>query len=409
MNINRHIYKQLLADLQRPEVSILLGPRQVGKTFLMRQLQSAATTEGLRTLYFNLELPHDLMAFNKDDNELFRMLTTGVDVVFIDEFHYLPNASRLFKAVYDAGGKTKIVATGSSSIEMHRHLKESLAGRRLVARLMPLSFAEYAQTGDDPQGLLAGHMTFGGLPGLIHHAGPDEKIRLLNEILETYIQKDIKSLIREENLRAFNNLLYLLAERQGSMVSVAGLANDIGLTARTIERHLSILEQTYILYSIPSYSRNIGNELKKSRKFYFYDLGVRNALLRDFSLPGERGDIGAVHESFVALQLVQRLKPNMELKFWRNKAGQEIDFVLLKNRKPFLVEVKSTLRTPEIPAAMKIFMKHYPETTGAIVYSSGLDAEAEHSGKRVAFKKLESLWRESEEVAIDTAPNPGSA
>ena len=395
MNIKRHIYDKLLADLQRPEVSIILGPRQVGKTFLMRQLQSAAKARGLRTLYYNLELPHDLRAFNKDDHELFRMLTTDVDVVFIDEFHYLPNASKLFKAVYDAGGKTKIVATGSSSIEMHKHLKESLAGRRLVARLMPFSFSEYAKTGKDHQVLLTRHLTFGGLPGLIHHDAPEEKVRLLNEILETYIQKDIKALIREENIRAFNHLLYLLAERQGSVISVAGLANDIGLTARTIERHLSILEQTYILYSVPSYSRNIGNELKKSRKFYFYDLGIRNALLRDFSMPGERGDIGAVHESFVALQLVQRLKPNMELKFWRNKTGQEIDFVLLKNRRPFLVEVKTTLRVPEIPAAMKIFMKHYPETTGAAVYSSDLDADIEYLGKKVAFRRFESLWREN--------------
>lgn len=393
MNIKRNIYNQLLDDLKRREVSIILGPRQVGKTFLMRQLQSDAKAQGLRTLYYNLELPYDLLKFNKDDHELFRMLTTDVDVVFIDEFHYLPNASKIFKAVYDAGGKTKIVATGSSSIEMHKHLKESLAGRRLIAKLMPLSFAEYSQMGEDRQVLLTGYLTFGGLPGLIHHDESEEKIRLLNEILETYIQKDIKALIKEENIRAFNNLLYLLAERQGSVISVSSLANDIGLTARTVERHLSILEQTYVLYSVPSYSRNIGNELKKSRKFYFYDLGMHNALLRDFSMPDKRGDIGAVHESFVALQLIQRLKPNMELKFWRNKAGQEIDFVLLKNRRPLLIEVKTTLRVPEIPPAMKIFMKHYPETTGAVIYSSDMHSDIEYLGKKVAFRRFESLWQ----------------
>ena len=391
MKIKRSIYKQLAGDLNRPEVSIILGPRQVGKTFLLKELEGEAKARGLRTRYYNLELPHDLLAFNKDDRDLFRMLTDGLDVVFIDEFHYLPNASKIFKAVYDGGAKTKIVATGSSSTEMHKHLKESLAGRRLAVRLMPLSFAEYSQTGTDRPALLAGYLTFGGLPGLIHHDAPEEKIRLLNEILETYIQKDVKALIREENIRAFNNRLYLLDERQGAVICVGGLANDIGLTARTIERHLSILEQTYILHSVGSYSRNIGNELKKSRKFYFYDLGIRNVLLRDFSKPDERGDIGVVHESFAALQLVSRLQPNMELKFWRNKAGQEIDFVLLKNRRPFLIEVKTTLRAPEIPPAMKIFMKHYPETAGGIVYSTDLDADADHLGKRVAFRKLESL------------------
>jgi predicted AAA+ superfamily ATPase len=391
MKIKRNIYNNLSCDLDRAEVSIILGPRQVGKTFLLKELEGEAKARGLRTRYYNLELPHDLLAFNKDDSNLFRMLTDDLDVVFIDEFHYLPNASKIFKAVYDGGTKTKIVATGSSSIEMHKHLKESLAGRRLAVRLMPLSFAEYSQTGTDRQALLAEHLTFGGLPGLIHHDVPEEKIRILNEILETYIQKDVKALIREENIRAFNSLLYLLAERQGAVISVGGLANDIGLTARTVERHLSILEQTYVLHSVGSYSGNIGNELKKSRKFYFYDLGIRNALLRDFSKPDERGDIGGVHESFTALQLISHLKPNMELKFWRNKAGQEIDFVLLKNRRPFLIEVKTTLRTPDIPPAMKIFMKHYPETAGGIVYSTNLNVDADHLGKRVAFRRLESL------------------
>ena len=127
MKIKRSIYKQLADDLNRSEVSIILGPRQVGKTFLLKKLESDAKARGLRTRYYNLELPHDLLAFNKDDRDLLRMLTDDLDVVFIDEFHYLPNASKIFKAIYDGGTKTKIVATGSSSTEMHKHLKESLA------------------------------------------------------------------------------------------------------------------------------------------------------------------------------------------------------------------------------------------------------------------------------------------
>lgn len=391
MKIERSVYRQLVIDLNRQEVSIILGPRQVGKTFLLKELESDVRARGLRARYYNLELPHDLRAFNKDDHELLHMLTTNLDVVFIDEFHYIPNASKIFKSIYDSGAKIKIVATGSSAIEMHKHLKESLAGRRLAVRLMPLSFAEYVQKGKDRRSLFNDYLIFGGLPGLINHNSQEEKIRLLNEILETYIQKDVKSLIREENIRAFNNLLYLLAERQGSLISMGGLAGDIGLTARTLERHISIMEQTYILYSVFSYSRNIGNELKKSRKLYFYDLGIRNALLRDFSGPAGRNDIGVVHESFAALQLISRLKPNMELKFWRNKAGQEIDFVLLKNRKPLLIEVKTTIHEPEVPQAMKIFIKNYPETAGAIVYSTDLNADIEYLGKPVSFRKLEAL------------------
>lgn len=367
----------------------------MGKTFLLKELEVYAKTQGLHARYYNLELAADLLEFSKDDRELFSMLTTNVDVVFIDEFHYLPNASKLFKAIYDSDRKAKLFVSGSSSIEIHKHLKESLAGRRLITHLMPLSFAEYARKGVDLATLFAEYLLYGGLPGLIHQDLPEEKIRLLQEIVETYIQKDIKALIREENIRAFNHLLYLLAERQGSVISVMKLAGDIGLTPRTVEKHLSILEHTYVLYPVSSYSRNIGNELKKSRKFCFYDIGVRNALLKDFSPSGERNDAGVLHESFVALQLLARLKPNMELKFWRNKAGHEIDFVLLKDRKPLLVEVKTTLPTPVIPAAMKIFIKHYPETVGAVVYSTSLEAEAEFLGKKVMFKKLATLREEA--------------
>ena len=391
MEIKRSVFNSLIADLPRREVSIILGPRQVGKTFLLRKLEGYVKDKGLRARYYNLEIPHDLLKFNRPDTDLFDMLTTNIDVIFIDEFHYLPNASKLFKAIYDSGIKVKIFASGSSSIEIHRHLKESLAGRRLVTRLMPLSFAEYIQLGSDTPELLLNYLDFGGLPGLINQASDNDRIRLLNEIFETYIQKDIKSLIKEENIRAFNMLIYLLAERQGSVVSVAGLAADIGLTQRTIEHHISLLEQTYVLYPMSSYARNIGNELKKSRKFYFYDTGVRNTILRDFSPVSKRADGGALYESFVAIQMIGRLKPNMELKFWRTKAGHEIDFVVLKDRKPFLIEVKSTLTAPVIPPAMKIFIKHYPETQGALVLSQDFDSDMDYMGKKIMFRKTLSF------------------
>ena len=394
MEIKRSVFNSLIADLPRREVSIILGPRQVGKTFLLRKLEGYVKDKGLRARYYNLEIPHDLLKFNRPDTDLFDMLTTNIDVIFIDEFHYLPNASKLFKAIYDSGINVKIFTSGSSSIEIHRHLKESLAGRRLVTRLMPLSFAEYIQLGSDTPELLLNYLDFGGLPGLINQASDNDRIRLLNEIFETYIQKDIKSLIKEENIRAFNMLIYLLAERQGSVVSVAGLAADIGLTQRTIEHHISLLEQTYVLYPMSSYARNIGNELKKSRKFYFYDTGVRNTILRDFSPVSKRADGGALYESFVAIQMIGRLKPNMELKFWRTKAGHEIDFVVLKDRKPFLIEVKSTLTAPVIPPAMKIFIKHYPETLGALVLSQDFDSDMDYMGKKIMFRKTLSFGDE---------------
>ena len=391
MKINRLIFDDLVSELARPEVSILLGPRQVGKTFLLRELRDRARKMGLRTRYYDLEIPSDLMSFNKSDAHIFQMLTKNMDVVFIDEFHYMKNASKIFKAIYDSRKKVKIFASGSSAIEMHKHIKESLAGRRLATRIFPLSFDEFRQKApkESAQKLYAEYVTYGGLPGLINTSDGPSKIRILNELLSTYIQKDVKGLVKEENVRAFNTLIYLLAENQGSMISENNLAREVGLTAATVNNHLSILENTYVCQAVHSYSRNLGNELKKSKKVYFYDLGIRNALLKDFGAIHNRGDKGKIHETFVFLQLVRALPPNMEIKFWRNKQKQEIDFVVLKDRRPFLIEVKSLLSSHrEIPPAMKVFLASYPETIGGVVFSEKLTGEMEFNGKTVRFAPL---------------------
>ncbi len=369
LKINRTQLPKLIEELELPEVSILLGSRQVGKTHLLKELENVAKLSHKKTAYFNLEIPQDLLMFQKSDLDLFNMLTgSGFDVVFIDEFHYLPNASKLFKAIYDSEHAVKIVVSGSSSIEIHKHLKESLAGRRLVTRIFPLSLEEYKQAYPelDEQDVFNQYILYGGLPGLIHINNPEEKIRYLQDMLETYIQKDIKSLIKEENIRAFNMLIYLLMQNQGQLVSVHSLANDIGVSSPTVEKYLSILEATYVLYPLHSYSKNLGNELKKSRKYYFYDLGMRNAVLKDFRLE-KRPDLGAIYETFVCHLLTSQLLPNQELKFWRTRQGEEIDFVLLENRVPSIIEVKAN--NAVIPKAFQRFVTSYTDTQRGIVYT----------------------------------------
>lgn len=388
MDIAREAYGKLLGELGDPAVSIVAGARQVGKTYLLKKLLAAAAGRGRKVSYYNLEMPSDLRQFAGSDETVLAKLLSSGHAVFIDEFHYLKNASRLFKMVYDSGARVKIYASGSSALEMHRHLKESLAGRRWLTRLLPLSYAEFClkYAGGKPAAAFNEYCVYGGMPGLIAIRGKDRRVLLLSEILETYIQKDVKGLLKEENIRAFNSLLYLLAEAQGSLISENGLSREVGLTAATVNRYLSILEKTYVCHSVYSYARKLGNELKKSRKVYFYDLGVRNAILKDFSPYAGRQDKGAVSETFVFLQLLTLLKPNMEIRFWRNKQGAEIDFVILKDRRPYLVEVKSSLSSPEIPKAFPLFIRNYPETAGCMVVSGGLTAQTEVMGKKALFR-----------------------
>ncbi len=147
MNAKRLIYNALCDNLDRPEITILLGARQVGKTHLLKEVAAFAKKKGKSTKYFNLELPADMLKFSSNEHEIFELLTTSADVILIDEFHYLKNISHLFKAVYDSNSKVKIFASGSSALEIHKHLKESLAGRRRVYRIFPLSILEYKNNG----------------------------------------------------------------------------------------------------------------------------------------------------------------------------------------------------------------------------------------------------------------------
>jgi len=390
MKINRLIYNDLVSQIEEPKISILVGPRQVGKTFLLHELEDEAKRRGLKTRFFDLEQPGDMISLGATDKEQFDAIASAGQVVFVDEMHLLKNISHIFKAIYDKKLKVKIFASGSSALEMHKHLKESMAGRIIMNRIFPLCVSELKQIESYNE---EDSMVYGGLPGLVNCAGKEAMIRELNSIVSTYIAKDIKSLIKEENIRAFNHLIHLLAQYQGSVVASSNLSREIGLSKPTVEKYLKILLQTYVCHSLNSYSKNMSNELKKSKKYYLFDPGIRNMLLKDFSLVSSREDAGVLKESFVLLNIIRQLKPNMEVRFWRTKRGDEIDFILLKNRVPLPVEVKSALREPSIPGGIRIFLDNYANAAGAIVFNDDIVEDVQYAGKTVSFQNLFSSDR----------------
>jgi predicted AAA+ superfamily ATPase len=393
MDINRSIYKGLSGDISKRFISILIGPRQVGKTFLMRQLAEECLQSGLKVQFHNLEDPDDLRFFSGDEAQLIRQLkNTDADVLFLDEFHYLKNATRIFKVLYDSGMKVKIFASGSSSMEIHKHLKESLSGRFRLSLVHPLFGSELCQL---PNYSFEEFLRFGGLPGLTHETDVADKMALLKNVLQTYLLKDIKALIKEENIRAFNSLLYSLAQNQGQVIAIAALAREVGLSEPAIKHHLELMAQTYVCFPIDSYSRNLANELKKVKKYYLYDTGIRNCILNDYSALDDRPDKGGIIESFVALAAIKQLKVNMELKFWRTRQGDEVDFILLKNRIPVPVEVKYRLPAPIVPDGMRKFLQKYPDAPLALVFSKDDLGEVECCGRPVRFLE----WQEAENIA----------
>jgi predicted AAA+ superfamily ATPase len=228
------------------------------------------------------------------------------------------------------------------------------------------------------------------MPGLVHERTAADRMALLRDVVSAYLLKDVKSLIREENMRAFNSMLVLLAQSQGSVVSAASLAREVRLSEPSVARYLDILEAANVCHPVPSHSSNLANELKKSRKHYFFDLGIRNMLLKDFSAARSRPDRGAMLESFVALSLIRALPPSAELRFWRTRPGNEVDFVLVRNRLPHPIEVKSGGRADEIPPGLRKFLAAYPEAPGAIVYTDSSPGEATCEGRTVRFLDIAS-------------------
>lgn len=384
MEIKRSIYSKLIQDFAKPEIKILLGPRQVGKSFLLKKIQKYAIHNGYKTKFYNLENPNDMLLFSGSDLDIYNLLTKeDHSVIFVDEFHYSQNISHVFKAIFDSEKNIKIFASGSSSIEIHKHLQESMAGRKSTYKIFPLGFGEYSSYDEDYES----YLVYGGMPGLIHLEDSTSKKEKLFELLETYLLKDIKSLVKDENLILFNRMLELLAHQQGSVVSISNLANEVRLSSHTIEKYLGIMESTFTIHELSNYSSNFANELKKSKKYYFYDLGIRNCLLKNFAKVSNREakEKGFLYESFVFLELMKIKKIDVDVKFWRTKQGDEVDFVWVENTLPLAIEVKSHLRQAEIPRGMNKFIERYPKTIAGVVFNYNLNDVITINDKKIHF------------------------
>ena len=394
MRVNRSIFNELERDLEQPHVLILLGARQVGKSTLMEMLMEVAHRGSRPLRSFNLEFPDDLLFFSKTEAEIFDDLTAESNaIIFIDEFHYLKNASKIFKAIYDKKKNIKVVASGSSSLEIHKHLKESLVGRKKTVRIYPLNWDEQQAVCDDIQDFII----YGGMPGLVHLDSKDEKIEYLAQIVQTYLMKDIKALIKEENIRAFNHLLFYLAENQGQVSPMSNMAREIRVTNKTIEHYLNLLEQTFVLYGVHSFSRKLGNELKKSRKYYFYDTGIRNSLVKNFSPLSQRDDIGSLYETYIFLELYQMRKANTELRFWRTKQGDEVDFIWIENQYPIPIEVKTSDKGLPHKGMIK-FLQSYPEAPYGLIFNREKEDDWEWQGHQLKLRKFSQVREEIAKV-----------
>ncbi|MEK7526197.1 MAG: ATP-binding protein [Patescibacteria group bacterium] len=339
--IHREIADSLKSDMFKGKVLILTGARQVGKTTLMKSILSNFDN----VLNLNADNPTDRSKLENQDFEKLNGLVGSNKIVFIDEAQKVPNIGDTLKLLVDNYKDTKqIIATGSSSLNLLSNTQEPLTGRKYVHELFSLSMREIFP-GLNPIDLekeLPSVLVYGTYPE-IYTSNENDKQRLLTEIVGSYLYQDILELEQVRNPATLQKLLSAIALQLGSEVSLNELSNLVGLDLKTVERYIDLLEKNFVLFRLSPYYTNQRKTLSKLNKIYFYDLGIRNALINNFNPLDLRNDVGALWENFL---IVERMKLRQfkniysSQYFWRTYDGAEIDLVEEREGKLFGYEIK---------------------------------------------------------------------
>lgn len=329
---NRIIKSQILEKLFKGKAIIIVGPRQVGKTTLADSLIDESGY--VKTLIkFNCDNPTDRNKLNNRDFESLDSLIGDKKIIFIDEAQKVETIGQTIKLLVDSyKNKKQIIATGSSSINLLDKTQEPLTGRKIIFKLYPLSLDELYPAKDllKISKELEMLLIYGSYPEAINAKGAGDKEDVLRELNSSYLYKDVFEFQEIKNSSILTSLLKALALQVGSEASYNELANTVGLDKKTVERYIDLLEKNYIIFRLPPYAKNQRRTISKLRKIYFYDLGVRNAIINNYNWLADRADTGALWENFM---IVERFKKQAYDKIYTNNYflrtydGAEIDLI----------------------------------------------------------------------------------
>ena len=371
--IPRQLESSLAKRLFHGKALILYGPRQCGKTTLIKHLLAPHERD---VLWLNGDNPDTKNMLSGISVAVWKRVIGSRKILVVDEAQRIENIGISLKLVIDEFPSVQVIATGSSSFELMSRTAEPLTGRKFEYRLLPLSFSElgdhygYYEEKQERER----RMLYGSYPDIINHPG-DEQSRL-EELAGSYLFKDIYALDGLKKSSLVEKLISAVAMQLGSEVSFNELAGIVGTDNRTAERYIDLLSKCYIVFPLKAYSRNLRNEIKKRIKIYFYDLGIRNAVINNFSPLASRQDAGGMWENYL---IMERLKRNINHPFhphpffWRTQAplSQEIDYLEEGNGKLQAWEIKSNPQTKaRIPLT---FRKAYPEAQTSILSPDNYD------------------------------------
>lgn len=362
--ITRILEQEIEKKLHKGKAIILLGARQTGKTTLLKKM----TNKKDSVVWLNADETDTIALFENTSSTRLKAIFAGKQIVVIDEAQRIADVGVRLKLITDQISNIQLIATGSSAFELANHVNEPLTGRKWEYRLFPLSFSEMVEHHGflEENRMLPHRLIYGYYPEVVNNPGNEKTI--LKQLSDSYLYKDILMWERIKKPGKLIKLLQTLAFQVGSEVSYNNLATILEMDNQTVEKYIQLLEQTFIIFRLPAFSRNHRKELKRGRKIYFYDNGIRNALLANFNIPELRTDIGALWENFLISERIKYLHYTQTWAnsfFWRTQDQQEIDYIEEKDGKLYTYELKwSTKKKPKLS---KSFSNTYPNHEYTII------------------------------------------
>ena len=354
MKIERNL-KNILNDelFIGKKIVVLFGARQTGKTTLAKDIFE--NIEG-KTLQINADEYRFVDVLSSRDLNKLKLLFEGYEYAFIDEAQRIPDIGINLKIIHDNLPNLKLLVTGSSSFDLANQVKEPLTGRTVTHKLFPISVSELrAQSNPfELQSRLEEFMTYGMYPDIFQYPSSHEKEKYLRELSSAYLYKDILELSAIRNSGKIADLLKMLAFQIGSEVSLSEIGQKLGLSQETVASYIDLLEKSFIIFRLKAFSRNLRKEISKRDKIYFWDLGIRNTLISNFSGFNFRNDIGALWENFIIAERQKYLSYNEKYAnsfFWRTYTGAELDYIEENNGELNAFEIKYKKHRKNAPAS----------------------------------------------------------
>lgn len=387
--IRRSLYEPIKMHLRQREITLIIGPRQAGKTTLMRLLKEELDKNDKKTLFLSLDNETDRQFFDSQQSLLQKIsLEMGKEggFVFIDEIQRKEDAGIFLKGLYDMDLPYKFIISGSGSVELKEKVHESLVGRKRLFEISTLSFEEFIDFKlnykyenaieflvfhqDQRKELFEEYLNFGGYPRVVLAQTIDEKRQIIADIYQSYLEKDIAYLLNIQKTESLTSLVRILASQAGSLINVAELSSTLGISIQTVNDYLWYLEKTFIIQRVTPYFKNLRKELTKMNVAYFVDLGLKNYAVGQFGTATQGIPQGFLFENFVYNSLKSDLRNTVsKIHFWRTQNKAEVDFVIDSTTGAIPVEVKyQSLARAETTKSFKSFLTKYHPKSAYIVH-----------------------------------------